>query len=109
MFGAHYRPMSAHMNKLRESANFGLAAKRLTSIGTGTFRRSVHVCGLMVIPSFIAACPLCHTPTGQQVRAGIFDGWFATRLLVTAAPFPVLAGIVAAIYMAKPKLRRDDQ
>lgn len=48
-------------------------------------------------------CPLCHTQTGEQVRAGIFNGSFGWNLLVTLLPFPVFAGVVGFIYFGKPR------
>ena len=96
------------MNKLREGPQSGVAIERDREIRFGSFVRSAaQVFCLMSLPSFMTACPLCHTQTGQQVRAGIFDGRFPIRLLLTAAPFPVLAGIVAVIYTGKPRFRRD--
>lgn len=53
--------------------------------------------------SVVSACPLCHTETGRQVRAGIFQDSFITKLAVTAAPFPVFGGVIAFIYFGKPK------
>jgi len=48
------------------------------------------------------ACPLCHTETGKQVRAGIFGPDFGYNLLVTIIPFVVLLGITALIYFGIP-------
>jgi hypothetical protein len=54
--------------------------------------------GAMVIWELdVWACTMCHTETGQQVRTGISVD-FLTNFLVTLAPFPVLAVIVALIY-----------
>lgn len=53
---------------------------------------------LMLSASIAGACPVCHTPTGQQVRAGIFNERFGENLLLTLAPFPVLAAAVAALH-----------
>ncbi|MFL5814104.1 MAG: hypothetical protein ACJ763_11050 [Bdellovibrionia bacterium] len=47
------------------------------------------------------ACPLCHTETGQQVRAGILGSDFTSNLLVILAPFPVFALVVGWIYYGK--------
>jgi hypothetical protein len=46
---------------------------------------------------------MCHTETGQQVRAGIFSDDFLTNLLATLAPFLVLAVIVVSLYFCFPK------
>ena len=45
------------------------------------------------------ACPLCHSPAGEQVRAGIFNDAFGLRLLVTTLPFAVFAALVAWLYL----------
>jgi len=45
-----------------------------------------------------SACTLCNTPTGEQVRAGIFNESFGGNLLLTVAPFPLLAAIVVAMH-----------
>lgn len=55
------------------------------------------------------ACPVCLTDTGAQVRAGIAAG-FAGNVLVTVAPFVVLAvlvRIVAAVVGVDPPSRRQ--
>jgi hypothetical protein len=54
--------------------------------------------GLVLHASVASACTLCHTPTGQQVRAGIFNESFGNNLLLTLAPFPVLAAVVLALH-----------
>lgn len=57
---------------------------------------------LLVGPSDASACPVCHTETGQQVRAGIFDESFGRNLVLTLLPFPILAGVAAAIHFGIP-------
>jgi hypothetical protein len=52
------------------------------------------------------ACPLCHTKTGRQVRAGIFGPDFGFNLLVTIIPFVIFLGITAFIYFGPP-IRRS--
>lgn len=52
----------------------------------------------------VLACPLCSTGTGDVVRAGIADD-FGAKLLATAAPFPVLAAIVALLHWGWPGRR----
>lgn len=50
------------------------------------------------------ACPLCHSGTGKEVRAGIFGGGdFLFNLFVVVAPFPILALVVAWIYYGPPR------
>ncbi len=53
----------------------------------------------------VEACPICHTETGQQVRAGIFDESFSSNLLLILAPFLVLAVILLAMHFGT-RLRR---
>jgi hypothetical protein len=48
------------------------------------------------------ACPLCHTETGQQVRAAVFGPGFWFNLLVTMAPFFLFIGLTAIIYYGIP-------
>ncbi len=44
------------------------------------------------------ACPFCNPSSGvNQVKAGIFNDAFWLRAAAVAAPFPVLAGIIAFI------------
>jgi hypothetical protein len=57
----------------------------------------------LVVASAAAACPVCHTETGRQVREGIFGADFGFYLLVTAMPFVVLLGITALIYFGLPR------
>ncbi|HWE00008.1 MAG TPA: hypothetical protein VG345_13250 [Bryobacteraceae bacterium] len=47
-------------------------------------------------------CPFCHSTTGEQVRAGIFNANFAPNLIALLAPFPVFAAVVAWMYFAPP-------
>ena len=52
----------------------------------------------------VLACPFCNGTLGvNEVRDGIFNAYFWPRLLAVVAPFPILAGIVALIYLGKPK------
>lgn len=61
----------------------------------------IEFIALALLAASSLACPLCHTETGQQVRAGILNGDFTSNLLVTVAPFPVFALIVGWIYYRK--------
>ena len=49
------------------------------------------------------ACPLCKSGTGQQVRAGLFNGHFGANLVLTLLPIPIFLGIVALIYFGPPQ------
>lgn len=48
-------------------------------------------------------CPLCDTGTGEEVRAGIFDGEFGVNLLATVLPFVVFAGVAAVVHVGWPR------
>jgi hypothetical protein len=61
--------------------------------------------GVTFSPSAARACPLCHTETGAQVRAGIFGEDFGTNLVLTLLPFPVLAALVLVTHYAFPNRR----
>jgi len=50
----------------------------------------------------VAACPVCDTGTGEQVRAGILNEDFGRTLVAVALPFPILLGLVAAIHFGWP-------
>jgi hypothetical protein len=56
----------------------------------------------MLAPSSASACPLCHTATGDKVRAAVLgpDFWF--NVGVTVLPFAVFLGITALIYYGIP-------
>jgi hypothetical protein len=51
------------------------------------------------------ACPVCDASTGQQVRAGIFDGNFASTLVAVLVPFPIVLTCVAMIHFGWPSWR----
>ena len=63
----------------------------------------------MLAPSSASAYPLCHTVTGDKVRAAVLgpDFWF--NVGVTVLPFAVFLGITALIYYGIPtrELRGD--
>lgn len=70
-------------------------------------RGTVPAFGASVLVSFAAtalACPVCDTGTGEAVRTGILAD-FGTHLLVTIAPFPVLAAVVALLHWGWPPWR----
>jgi len=73
------------------------------SAGTAARNLALAVFTSVLSLSVVSACPLCHTETGRQVRAGIFHDSFLTKLSVTAAPFPVFGSVIAFIYFGKPK------
>ncbi|HEY6401876.1 MAG TPA: hypothetical protein VI479_10735 [Blastocatellia bacterium] len=48
--------------------------------------------------SITAACPLCHTELGQQVRSGIFGADFWSNLLFVLLPFPIFLLLAVALH-----------
>ena len=65
--------------------------------------RSAAFLAVVAVPLAASACPLCNTPTGQQVRASIFDHDFGMTLLTVLAPFPVLVLMLAAMHFGLPR------
>jgi hypothetical protein len=57
---------------------------------------------LFVLAGEGGACPLCHTETGEQVRAVIFGKSFLMNLLLSFAPFPLFMLVVAFVYYRFP-------
>ena len=53
-----------------------------------------------------AACPVCNSEAGRNVRQGIFHDRFWPTLFGVLAPFPVLALGVFAYSRATPKAPR---
>jgi hypothetical protein len=58
-----------------------------------------------------AACPVCHTGTGAEVRAGLADGNVALNLLATLTPFAVAALVTSLCHFGLPWRNRkhDDR
>lgn len=53
---------------------------------------------LVFLPSFALACPLCHTTTAEEVRAGIFaTASDATVVLALLVPFWAVGVILAVL------------
>ncbi len=63
---------------------------------------SLAACLLFLRMASAAACPLCNTGTGKQVRAGLFNGHFGTNLLLVLLPIPVFLVIIAFLYFGPP-------
>ena len=61
---------------------------------------------LWLVPLMAAACPICDTETGQQVRSGIFGDDFWMTLAAVAAPFPVLLLAIAAYHFDWPPFHK---
>jgi hypothetical protein len=60
----------------------------------------------------LLACPICHSPTGEQVRTGIAGDGLTIGVLATLLPFAITAGVVAVIHFGVggrgSVQRRDD-
>lgn len=55
-------------------------------------------------------CPVCSSPTGVQVREGIFNESFWRNAAVTLAPFPIFAAGVAWIFWGgKPRASNENK
>jgi hypothetical protein len=52
----------------------------------------------LLCASIAAACPLCHTDLGRQVRAGIFGADFWSNLFFVLLPFPIFLSLAAALH-----------
>ena len=61
---------------------------------------------VLVVSATAAACPVCDTETGKDVRAGIFDEDFGRNAVLTLLPFPVLLAAVAMIHFGFPTMGR---
>ncbi len=73
-----------------------------TLVGTFSLSKIQPVIPLL-LTSAAYGCPFCHTQTGQQVHAGIFNSSFGFKLLAMALPFPVFAAVVAWLHFGIPK------
>ncbi len=77
---------------------------RLVRSKSGSWAGILALCaGLW--PRMAAACPICNTETGRQVRLGIFNDSFWSTLLAVVSPFPVLLLAIAAYRFGWPPLR----
>ena len=54
-----------------------------------------------LLPTAAAACPMCGSDTGWQLRA-LLAGDFVWNLAVTLAPIPILAALVGLVWLAAP-------
>jgi hypothetical protein len=68
----------------------------------GMTRLTTWLLALALTAAPAAACPVCDTGTGRQVRHGIVDDQFGFNLLATLLPFPFLIGIAALIHFGWP-------
>jgi hypothetical protein len=66
-------------------------------------RRITRIAPLAVLlPAVCAACPVCHSINGEQLRAALFGPEFWPNLLRCVLPFPLWIGIVALVYRRFP-------
>jgi hypothetical protein len=63
--------------------------------------------GIWLFARSVAACPVCHSPAGARVRAGIFNPEFSENLFAAFLPFAVFAVIVAFLHFGLPTGRRS--
>ncbi len=63
---------------------------------SGTVRALVAVIGGAFAPAALA-CPVCHSPLGAEVRAGLLGGDLVQNLAAILLPFPVLAAFVVLV------------
>jgi hypothetical protein len=65
---------------------------------------------LIVVVAFIAregaACMVCDTPVGVQIRGSVFDESFGMTLAQIMAPFPILFAAVALLHRGWPRQRQ---
>lgn len=61
------------------------------------------VASIALSTTALAACPLCHTSTGAQLRAALFGPGFWPTLLLCGLPFPVLLAAAAWVYFRFPQ------
>src|SRR5438270_702111 len=93
-------PISPHVSKSRPGIMLA-GWKQVRARSRRTHMRFVRTFAV-VLASAAYSCPVCHTQTGEQVRAGIFNRGFGLNLVAIALPFPVFACIVGWIYFGKP-------
>jgi hypothetical protein len=60
---------------------------------------------LLAASASAAACTVCDSESGAQVRATVFGPEFGATLLAVAAPFPVLLLLLAAYQFGWPGAR----
>jgi hypothetical protein len=64
------------------------------------------VAGLVLGARTLAACPVCHSELGSQIRAGIIGDNLDAALLAIGVPFSVLAGVVLGLRQCLRRRRR---
>lgn len=71
-----------------------------------TRRGAAAVTLAALVSTGAAACPVCDSETGRQVRQGLVDGDFARNALAVVLPFVTVGGVVAAVHFGWPPKRR---
>lgn len=51
----------------------------------------------LLVASGAQACPVCHSPLGAEVRAGLFGGDLLQNVAAILLPVPILAAVVLAV------------
>jgi hypothetical protein len=79
----------------------------------GMFTSWVAWCGgasAALATRIAAACPVCDSETGQQIRAGIAGEGLVVSIIATVLPFLVMVGVVAVVQIGglRAKRRRLD-
>jgi hypothetical protein len=69
-----------------------------TACGSGCRLAGVLLVAIILGAGPSAACPLCHTETGEAVRAGIFNSQFLPTALAVLSPFPLILAVVVALH-----------
>ena len=66
--------------------------------------RMTRTLGTLALALPAHACTVCNSPTGHQVRAGLFNGHFLHTSLLVAAPFPIFAALLVLLHFGMPDL-----
>ena len=67
-----------------------------------THRVAAAVVAAALVSPRAAACPVCDSDTGRQVREGLVDGDFARNALAVVLPFAAAGAVVAAVHFGRP-------
>lgn len=59
--------------------------------------RALAAAILALAATAAGACPVCRSPLGAEVRAGLLGGDLARNLAATLLPFPVLGAVVLLV------------
>ena len=87
---------SAGMRTFRRMTR-GAHARAASASTVGAIPRALLAAGAALAAPAARACPICHSPAGEQVRAGLLGPELLQNLAATLLPFPVLAAIVLLV------------